>query len=71
MIKYYVTFPFASPLKKAYMIVEAENPKEVIAKLTETYGRVIWSCFYTEEAFHTKMDRYGLYEIPYGYMPEK
>ncbi len=69
--KYYFTFPQKSSLRNGYMIVEATSEQEARQKMIDTYGKIIFAFSYTEaEKFDTQIEKYKLYEIPFGYMPE-
>lgn len=68
--KFYFTFAQRTVLKNAYMVVEAESEAEARAKMIEMYGKIIFAFSYTEEEFKGQPEKYGLYEIEFGYMPE-
>lgn len=71
MATFYFTFPASSPLAKAYMKVEANTHLDARRVMIGEYGFPIKYAFsYVEEQFLPQIERYNLYEVPFGYMPE-
>lgn len=72
MNKYYFTFLQKSSFRNGYMVVEATSEREAKQKMIDMYGfPIIFAFSYTEaEKFDTQIEKYKLYPIPFGYMPE-
>ena len=67
---FYFTFPQRSSFKNGYMKIAAPTMKDARNAMLMEYGEPIFAFSYDEADFLPQIEKYKLYEIPFGYMPD-
>lgn len=70
LASFYFTFPQRSSFRNGYMKIVAPSMKDARNAMLMEYGEPIFAFSYDEADFLPQIEKYKLYEIPFGYMPD-